>query len=264
MRYLSLLLIAALCVFPALAQKKSKEQTARGAMYPSRYDVIPHITHGANWQSSLILMNVSPDPTFYRIKFYSPNGQEAKFKSQSDGEVHELYGTLAPGGSKRVKSIVDNSPNETRYWAEILDGAGKIQTTVVFGWRVPGNTPMDVSVPNIDGLSSDGIYFPFDNTDGYRTALAFANSDGWDASEFKLEARNENGAVIFSRNMTIESRHQIAIILQDEFRELANQRGVIVLRPRDGDSFSLIYGAPLVLQFNPAGSITYIPAYDEY
>jgi hypothetical protein len=265
MRYVSLLLLLALCAFFGFAQKPGKGPAARSALYPSSSNnVIPHLTHGANWQSTLIIMNVSTEPSFYRIKFYSPDGAEAKFRTQSEGDVHELSGTLLPGGSKRIKSIVDDSAQETRYWAEIMEGSGKIQVTAVFGWRVPGNTPMDVSVPNVNGYVMDGIYFPFDNTEGYRTALAFANSHQSSESKFKLEARNEAGISIFSQEVTLDPRSQTAFILKDEFPQTANQRGVVVLRPVNSNFLPLVTCAPLVLQFTPEGSITYIPAYDEY
>lgn len=263
-RFAAYFLLFALLLPAAFGQRKPTPDK-RGALYPSLgSDVIPHLTHGATWQSTLIIVNVSKDTSFYRIKFYSPDGKEAKFKTRDQGETHELYGTLAPGGSTRISSIADSSSKETRYWAELVDGAGKIQVTVLFGWRVPGNTPMDVSVPNTDNAALDAIYFPFDNTNGYKTAYAFANSSSWTTSEFQIEARNENGVSIFTTNATLAPRNQIAELLPDKYPQLANQKGVIVLKPTSGSSYSLIYCAPLVLQFHPSGSVTYIPAYDEY
>ncbi|MCZ2156977.1 MAG: hypothetical protein LC114_24290 [Bryobacterales bacterium] len=245
-----------------MAQKQPEGPARRGALYPAfDNEIIPHITHGGNWHSSLIVMKVSQDPAFYRIKFYSPDGTAARFKIQSLGEVDELYGTLTPGGSTRIKSIEDSSPTETRYWAEIVDGSGKIQVTVVFSWTIPGNTPMGVTVPNVSYGALDGIYFPFDNTEGYSTAFAFANASTYSDEAYRIEARNEAGISIFSTTLNLQRRRQMADLLPQRFPELAGQKGVIIIKPEES---SLLYCAPLILQFRPEGSVTYIPAYDEY
>lgn len=263
-RSLILILVSVLVCAPGVFAQKADRGSIRGALPAWENRVIPHITHGATWQSTLIISNVSTTSSFYRVKFYKPDGTPALFKTKTMGDVAELSGSLNAGGSTRVASIEDTSPEETRYWAEVVEGSGKIQVTVLFGWRVPGNTPMDVTVPNVDAYSTSGQYFPFDNTGGYKTAFAFANGYEGINSSFRLIARNEAGNTIFTTTINLNAKNQIAKLLPDEYPELKDQKGMIVLKPVVGAPSNLVRCGPLVLQFHPSGSVTFIPAYDEF
>lgn len=265
-RLLTLLLSALALAFcqPTTAPKNTSPHP-RGALLPSSINaVIPHITHGSYWRSTLIIMNVSVDPAFYRIQFFQPNGNNASFKSVELGNVHEVYGVLQPGGSARLRSIVDASPTETLYWAEIVEGSGKIQVTTVFTLNFPGIQPVEFTVPNTDYLSLDRIYFPFDNTEGNGTAIALANAVDFYDMVYRVEARNEFGANIFSGTISLAARHNMTGVLSSMFPQLANQKGVIVLSADASSPTSLMYCSPLVLRFNAGWSLTYIPAYDQY
>ncbi len=259
--YLSLAILTFTATSSGICKEVAKSPQ-RGALSPLTTNrVIPHLTHGGNWQSTLILMNVSKDAVSYRIKFFKPNGQEASFKSKHFGSMHEAHGMLQPGGSLRMESIEDDSDEETSYWAELVEGSGRIQATVVFGWQAPGRTPMDVTVPNTEYGSPDAIYFPFDLTAGRNTAAAFVNNANNQNEEYSIEARNESGNQILDGTIRLDARSKRTFILSDEFPDLLHKKGVIIVRSR---AKSNVHFAPVVLQFHPAGSITYIPAYDEY
>lgn len=264
-RYISILILVGILSLP-MWSAESAEATAprRGALYPSFVnEVIPHITHGSYWRSSLIIMNVSKEPAFYRIQFFKPNGEDANFRTDSLGNIHEAYGVLQPGGSTTIRSIEDHSPTETLYWAEIVEGSGKIQVTTVFTLNYPGIQPVEFTVPNVDYLT-DAIYFPFDNTNGYGTAIALANASTYSDEKYRLEARDEAGTIIFSGVINLPKRNNMTAVLSKLFPQLENKKGTIIIKSDSSSASSYIYCAPLVLRFNAGWSLTYIPAYDEY
>lgn len=232
-KHVELLIVSIFLSLPIWSAHNSADDvTRREALQASSLNtVIPHITHGSYWRSSLIIMNVSAQPSSFRIQFFKPNGQDAKFKAEGLGDIHEAFGVLQPGGSTTIRSIQDSSPTETLYWAEIIEGSGQIQVTSVFTLDYPGSQPVEFTVPNVDDHAGR-IYFLFDNTHGYGTAIALANASHNRDELYTLEARNEAGAVIFSGDIALPARNNMTAVLRNLFPQLVDEKGTILLKLR--------------------------------
>lgn len=244
---------------------RNPEPGQRGAFYASSsYEIIPHITKGANWTSKFVLFNVDTESKPYKMVFYNSEGKPTSIPLKDHGDTSEVAGFLQPGGSVWFQTQPDPSPNETQYWARLKEGSGSIQGIVIFSWSVPGNTPAEVTVPLSDYASFSPAYVPFNNTEGFKTALALTNTDNeysFSSDEtIVMEAINPEGIMFFSTEITLKPGHKTAFLLPDSYPQLQNQKGTIRIKPKD----ILARISFLALQFNPAGSVTLVLPFDEY
>ena len=258
------MILACLLLLALAGQSFGQKQNGveyRGALHPLiENKILPHLTHGANWQTSIILMNVSTDPTAVQIKFFKPNGAATKFQTQDHGNIEEFSEVLKPGASRIIRSIIDPEPTETLYWAEVTEGSGRIQTTAIFTNLSPGIQPVEFTVPNT-GARTDRMYFPFDHTNGYGTGVALANAGTTKEEQYRVEARDEDGNVFFTGYLSLKPRHNTTLLLADSFPELGDRKGTIVVSSADNARMNC---SPVVMRFTPDWSLTYVPVYDQF
>ncbi|MCW5964291.1 MAG: hypothetical protein KIT83_09645, partial [Bryobacterales bacterium] len=259
-KFFSPLIVVAICflsvaIFSAQnAQAQKESVTKREALYPSLLnEVIPHITKGGNWTSKFVLFNVGTASKPYKMVFYNSSGQPTSIPLKDRGSVAEVFGFLQPGASVWFETQQDSSPTETQYWSRLTEGTGAIQGYVIFSWSVPGNTPMEVTVPLTNDFMLYPAYVPFNNTGGYKTALALTNTYNQfsfgSAQKVTIEAIDTNGNMFFSTELSVDAGHKTAFLLPDRYPALQNQRGTLRIKRADAIG---VYVSFIALQFHPS------------
>jgi hypothetical protein len=87
------------------------------------------------------------------------------------------------------------------------------------------NLDTEVAVP-IRSKTGNHFLLPFDNTEGFVTAIATLNPDHTQPAAVSISFRDENGKQISTESLVVSPNDRQAFVLASEFPEVANQRGV--------------------------------------
>ena len=96
----------------------------------------------------------------------------------------------------------------------------------------------------------DRVVLPFDNTQGFVTALAVLNESGSDGPPLSIVIKDENGQTIPSGLVRLYPYSRVAFGMPAQFPASKDRRGTIEF---SGSHFSV-----LGLRFNPRGAFTSI------
>ncbi len=94
---------------------------------------------------------------------------------------------------------------------------------------------------------------PFDNTQGFATAVALVNPNTTQAATISVTLRDETGAQISTETLNVAPHAHEAFFLPDRFRSVRNRRGV-------GEfSSTRVPVSAMGLRFNDSGAFTSFP-----
>jgi hypothetical protein len=139
-------------------------------------------------------------------------------------------------------------------WAE-LTSPQKLDGVAVFQQSVPGRTVQEAAV----GITSSTSKFtmPFDNTQGFVTAMALMNTNAAQSVGVTVVIRGANGAVLSTQSLLLGAREHIAFALPDRWSATGGRRGVAEFTTTGAN----ITG--LGLRFNAGGAFTSFPVFGQ-
>jgi hypothetical protein len=182
---------------------------------------IADVLDGAGWSTTFIIQNVDSVPVNYAFNFWTDAGTALALPFAS-GAPGTLSGTLGVGGITYV-STAGISPTLIQGWAEAA-ASGNIAVAALFRYTAPG-------VPDSQGsvnatLSGSNIYMPFDNSAGYMTGVAMANTNATQPLSISMIFRTDTGTQSTGQ-ITLPPHSHSAFVLASGFPTTAGVRGSI-------------------------------------
>ena len=210
---------------------------------------VAQVAEGLNWKTLFIITNLDPTPTSYQFRFWDDNGNALALPllNNSPGT---LTGTLAAGGTSFAETP-GNSPSLLQGWAEVAS-TGRLGVTTIFRSVIPGQP---VSEGTVTGVSSGRrVVLPFDNTQGFVTGVAVANTNANQSLTITLVFQFDTGAQI-TGSLTLGPHAHTAFVLPTMFSSTAGGRGSILFTAPTPDI--TVVG----LSFSPSGSFTSLSSF---
>ena len=232
--------------------------------------VIPQVVDGGGWQSTLVVTNTSKIAAKAALQFFQTTdaaGDTAPWTLPTVENVNLADIALAPGATVLVHTP-NTSTTLSQGFGELVASPG-VQAFAIFTLFVPGRQNQDGTAP----AASPGtdILVPFDNSPGFTTSIAVANTSSA-AEVLNVSVAFASGGTFTSTLPSIPAQGHLAFALGTQFPELAGQQGTLELSsevPLDlaatGQSRPQIVSVPafsvIGLRFNPTGAFTSIPVY---
>ncbi|MCC7154567.1 MAG: hypothetical protein IT161_08335 [Bryobacterales bacterium] len=211
--------------------------------------VLPQVVDGANWQTTLIFVNLRSTPNKFSLWLFTDNGGDMFLDIPGIGRTDAVSITLPPNMSVTIETP-GTAGSLNQGWAYLFSEESSIEigSLTVFRQRVAGRPDFEASVPSVSEFDNRFL-LAYDNTKGFTTAMAIANSD---TSPISVSAtiRDEDDHILGNETFTIGKLSKLTFTLPSRWSSTSNRRGVVEFRATG-------YGASAVgLRFNPGGAFT--------
>ncbi len=238
------------------------------------------IVSGGGWHSTIVLRNSTTRTIRYRLEFRTPVGEQLNLRL-SDGQSNwYTEGSLFAGGTKFVETADGGKDLQEGYArlstpecpttdAGTTCGAGisGVTGSLIFKLSVPPQATWEVSIP-LDSTSAS-VSFPYDNSNGYLTALAILNPFPSSGQRVRVQFRSENGGVVSEKFIGLGPRSRTVRLSgvagpEDGVpgsgiaKETAGTKGTVTI---SSDSFSQIVAFGLLA--NPSGALSSLLAIND-
>jgi hypothetical protein len=220
--------------------------------------VIPQIVDGGGWQTTLVLTNTTSSSAQVTIAFNQETGGGPAtgpwFPPFVDTNTTQNM-TVSPGGTTIIHTA-GTASTTTIGWAEI-QGSSAVSVYAIFAQTVTGR-------PNQDGTAlasatSSRVLVPYDNTNGFVTSIAIANT-GSTVASIGVGLQNTFGTGPVSpapAAINLPAQGHTSFTIPQQFPAAGAQSGTLELTTTGG-SISV-----LALRFDPTGSFASAPVYAE-
>jgi hypothetical protein len=216
----------------------------------SNENVFPHIADGDEWTTSFTLINLSPSPASYVLRFFGDDGNPLVLGIAGVGNTSAVSGVLPVNGSDVLETT--GGVGVLQGWARV-DTFSTIGGFAVFKSHRPGRAyDFEAAVP-VSSPLEHRFMMAFDNTNGFLTGIAVANPSATETAHVSLTFRDTAGNVIVGGGtLTMPPLTHFAFIVTepDQYPQTAGQRGVVEF----STPTSSLSG--LGLRFNPTGPLT--------
>jgi hypothetical protein len=244
-----------------------------GAEY---FSILPHITDGGGWTSSIYVVNTGTDVETYEIDLYGDTGQALNFTfGGNTGSTSVLTGTLSPGQTVIYnKTGQGTGGNLLDGWGSLNANSGQAISTYMISSIIHPQyyvAAQGACVANfgIGGTTQQpGAVISFDNTAGNTIGLAFTNPDVTNqypsGDTLDIIVYDQNYNQIGSHQVTVAPGNKTLIVTTSSWPETVNASGSFYLYP-DSSDFSPI--TPLVSRIQyaqNAQTFTCIPVLQFY
>jgi hypothetical protein len=184
---------------------------------------IPQVADGNGWMTTIVLVNTDSDPAPYTLSFRNAYGSPVALPLQGIGTVSN-YSDVIPVGGSRTIVTQGTSSNLIQGWGEVV-AAKSINGTAIFRQHAAGSVDTEGAVP-LKSSSGNHFLVPFDNTQGFVTAMAMLNPDSAQTATVNIVFRDEDGQQISTGSLVLGPGTRQAFVLPSQFYGLANERGV--------------------------------------
>jgi hypothetical protein len=213
-------------------------------------DSLAHIADGDQWTTTFTLVNLDTVPASYTLNFYADDGSPLTLGIAGIGAVSVTSGVLPVNGSKVLQTT--GGPGLRQGWAH-LDTVQNVVAQAIFKSHVAGRADYEAAVPIDRG--SPSIVIAFDNSGGYFTGVAIANSDSAFQANVTVTFRDPQGVQIGSGTFALQISGHIALLLNQTYPFTEGLTGTVEFTSDNGS----IVG--LGLRFNPTGPFTSTTAF---
>jgi SAM-dependent methyltransferase len=217
--------------------------------------VLPHITCGGGWKTSLRLINASPSQIGVSINFRRDDGNPLPFplalKAPSGHrELHtdKVSETIDPYSSLEVETARQEGI-ESPGWAEIVC-SGPVAGYASFDYRASSGVTVDLAA-----VFPPAFLLAYDNTEGRKIGVALANADPAIAASMLVTIWDEGWTQLAVEKLTLPASGHASFLLADKFPVTSAKRGIVEFRAASGGRI-----AGLGLRFHPDGQFFSIPA----
>ena len=211
------------------------------------------VAHGS-WKTIFTLVNTGSEPESARLNFFDTNGNPLRLAlsfPQTPGEdplmASTLDRTLNPGALLVIQTPGPDSLQTVAGWAQLLTGANISGFAVLR--QIVGNTFEDAEVP-IETRNASAYVVPFDNTNGFHTGIALANTSAQPGT-IRVTVRDDTGAVLLAARISLEADGHASFDLAELYPAAGGRRGTVEFDAPTNGSISV-----LGLWSNPTGFST--------
>jgi hypothetical protein len=202
---------------------------------------IAQIADGGNFVTEFAIVNMAQSQVSYQFRFWDDNGNVLNLPIQAG----TLTGTLLAGATSFVQTTGASAP-ALQGWAEVAS-TGPIGVLTIFKRSVAGSSDSEATVTGLP--SSGSIFLPFDNTQGFITGVAVANTSAAQAITIAMVFDFEDGSQS-TASITLLSHSHMAFVLPTTYPITMGARGSIHFTAPSPDV------SVLGLRFNPNNSFT--------
>ena len=206
---------------------------------------LAHIADGGQWTTTFTLVNLDTIPAPYTLSFYADDGSPLTLGIAGIGAVSVTSAVLPVNGSTVLETT--GGPGLRQGWA-YLDTTQSVGAQAIFKSHVAGRADYEAAVPIDQGSTS--LLIAFDNSGGYFTGVAIANSDQIFAANVTVTFRNPQGAQIGSGTLALPPSGHTSLLLNQSYPSTAGLTGTVEFTSDNGS----IVG--IGLRFNPTGPFT--------
>jgi hypothetical protein len=224
---------------------------------------LAHIAYGvdgpSSWETSFVFLCLDAVAATVQLLTYAPSGGALAVPvvGGTTASVHEF--SVPAGGAVQVDLDRTASNGITTGWAGII-ASGNVRGQGIFRSRITGRLDLEAVVPMvlrnqpaciIPFPTQPGavLAMPFDNTGGYVTSVAFANT-ATAARTLDLEFLDQNGAQLFLAHETLGAHNQIAFETSSRYPAVSGRKGWMRVLNSVTDFSALGF------RFNPGGAFT--------
>jgi hypothetical protein len=204
---------------------------------------VAQIADGGSWKTSFQIVNSHTSPVSYSIRFWDDAGNPLTLPLVNG--LAGTNGTLSVGGTAFAESP-GAAAALIQGWAEVAS-SGPIGVLAVFRQQVPGRPDSEGTVTAV--RSGDRVFLPFDNTNGYVTGVAVANTNSTQPLLISLLFQMDNGNQA-TGTLALPAHAHTAFVLSAKFPVLLGMRGSVRFTAPTADI------ALVGLRFSPTGSFT--------
>ena len=212
------------------------------------------------WTTSMVFMNVSASAATVQVKFYSSAGLPLTLPVSGFGLVSELQLIVPFNGTVRVEFDESTAPLAVG-WADVVTSAS-VRGQGIYRTRIPGKPVSEAAVPllvrepslciipqpNSTAVFPEALILPFDNTKGYVSSVALANTTTVAAS-LEIEFLDEAGNLLHVVTQPLPARGHTAFETSNH-PPVAGKKGQIRIR-KNPETFTGI-----AFLFSPDGPFT--------
>ena len=219
--------------------------------------IISQVVDGDVWQTTMVLTNTTAASAVASLSFFQETGTgnatapwNLSFLEMSSAQAQAI--TLAPGETLLLHTP-HTATNLSIGWGQVLSMPGVVAYAIFT--KSPAGLPAQVGTSPAVAAASR-ILAPFDNTLGNVGSMALVNTSS-SAETITVNLRTTGGNVTQSTLANIPAQGHIAFTFPTQFPATVGQSGLAEFYTATG-TFSV-----LALSFNPAGSLTTAPVYNE-
>ena len=210
---------------------------------------IAQIADGSSWTTQIQVVNLDSVPINYSFQFWDDNGNPLQLPFVN-GTAGTFSGTLAVGGTAFAKTP-GTSPALAEGWAQAISN-GRIGVLTIFKQSVSGRPDSEGTVTGVQ--SGSRVLLPFDDTNGYATGVAVANTNATQTLFISLQFKTDSGATS-TGSLSLPPHAHTAFVLTSMYPALAGVRGSIAFTASTPDI------AVVGLRFSPTNSFTSLGAF---
>ncbi|GIU77578.1 MAG: hypothetical protein KatS3mg005_0816 [Bryobacteraceae bacterium] len=231
---------------------------------PERAMVLPyggvftHVAVGGPWRTLVTVVNTHVEkPAECELRFRSQKGEPLTVKL--DGGTEARTGSvfpvsLPPLGSIRLITLTED-PEVRMGWATLERREGRdcfVAAYATFRAVVPGQPDYEALVPSEPARPRAVV--PFDNRNGFGTAVAVVNPYASEPLELDVEIYGEDGKLVQKYRERLDPGGHAAFQTAERWPATAERAGLIRIRRVGNWDFTA-----LGLLFNPSRSVTTVP-----
>ena len=205
---------------------------------------IAQIADGSGWKTLFEIINLDQVSVDYSVQFWDDNGNplQLPFVNSPAGS---FAGALAVGGTAFAETPGTASAL-IQGWANVAS-SGRIGVLTIFRQSVPGRPDSEGTVTGVQ--SGNRVFLPFDNTNGYVTGVAVANTNATQTLLVSMMFQTDSGSMS-TGSLPLPPQGHMAFVLTSMFPALAGFRGSIEFTASTPDI------AVVGLRFSPTNSFT--------
>jgi hypothetical protein len=250
---------------PALAGETSSPAAAIDMSTYQPTSTFAHLAYGpvnangAYWNTSFVFMNYGSAAGSVQILTWSPSGTPLAVPVVG-GTTDSQHTVSVPAGGSVVVALDQTAATDiVTGWVGIVI-TGSITGQGIFKLHIPGQPDFEAAVPLLARTQAACVIpfpvaptpvlgMPFDNTSGYVTSVAFANTAAADRT-LDLEFVDNSGASIFTAHESLPAHNQKAFETPTRYTAVANKQGWMHIQTNVTDFTALGF------RFNPNGPFT--------
>jgi hypothetical protein len=213
-------------------------------------DTLAHIADGLQWTTTFTLVNLASVPAPYTLTFFADDGSALALGIAGIGTVTVVSGVLPVNGSTVLQTT--GGPTLHQGWAH-LDTTQSVGAQAIFKSHVNGSADYEAVVPIDSG--SQSFIIAFDNSNGYFTGVAIANTDSFGQAIVTATFRDSQGNQIGTGALTLQPSGHVALLLNQSYPFSRGLKGTVEF---SCPNFSIV---GLGLRFNPTGPFTSTTAF---
>lgn len=207
---------------------------------------IAQIAEGASWKTLFAIVNLNPSSSVnYAVNFWNDNGAPLQLPIVNGSAGATLFGTIPPNTTYFFETP-GTSSTLLQGWGEVASD-GRIGVLSIFRQSVSGRPDSEGTVNGT--VSNNSIFLPFDNSNGYVTGVAVANTNPTQTLNISLLFQLEGGGQA-TGNLSLPAHAHTAFVLPTMFPAVSGARGTIHFTAPTADL------SVVGLRFSPTNSFT--------